>query len=476
MIALLLCDVRIGLGGPLVDVAVADGRVAAIGPGLPRVGEIVDGRGGTVLPGLVDVHVHMTQWAGSRRRISLAEAKSAADAVDVLARSVVAKPGELVMGHGFRDGAWPDVPHKDLLERALPGQPVALFSGDLHTLWLSPAALRMVGRDHPTGVLLENDCMTATAALPAATDEWVLEATDAAAARGVTEIVDYEYSDTVTDWLRRVASRRFGVRVSAVVSRPLLDTAIERGHRTGEAVPGTDGMLKVGPYKLFVDGSLNTRTAYCHDRYPGQDTHGLLELPFDELVPLMDKASRNGITPAVHAIGDHANTIALDAFAEVGCTGRIEHAQLVRPEDLPRFAQLGVIASVQPAHQPDDRDAADQHWSGRTANAFPYAALLAAGARMEIGSDAPVSPLDPWDGIASAVSRTDDDRPAWHPEQTIALDVALAAASRGRREVRVGDAADLTVTAVDPGTLAPHDLRQIPIVLTMVAGRLTHVS
>ncbi|WP_168211362.1 amidohydrolase [Actinosynnema sp. ALI-1.44] len=481
MTALLLCDVRLGLGGPRVDVAVTAGRVSAVGPGLPRTGEVVDGRGGTVLPGLVDVHAHVTQWASSRRRISLAQAKSAVEVVDIIAAAGPARPGELVMGHGFRDSAWPDVPHKDLLERALPGQPVALFSNDLHTLWLSPAALRLVGREHPTGVLLENDCMAATAALPGATDEWVLEAADAAAARGVTEIVDYEYSDTVTDWLRRSAlatslGRVLGTRVSAVVSRPLLDTAIERGHRTGDVVPGADGLLKVGPYKLFVDGSLNTRTAYCHDPYPGQDSHGLLELPFDELVTLMDKASRNGISPAVHAIGDRANTIALDAFAKVGCTGRIEHAQLVHPDDLPRFAQLGVIAGVQPAHQPDDRDVADQHWSGRTANAFPYGALLAAGATLEIGSDAPVSPLDPWDGIASAVSRTDDTRPAWHPEQAIALDIALAAASRGRRAIAVGDTADLTVTAVDPGTLAPHELREIPIVLTMVGGRLTHVS
>ncbi|ALG08105.1 amidohydrolase [Kibdelosporangium phytohabitans] len=474
--ALLLCDVRLGLGGPRVDVAVTGGRVAAIGPDLPHTGEVVDGRGGTVLPGLVDVHVHMTQWASSRRRIPLTQARSAAEVVGIVAGASTVKPGELVMGHGFRDGTWPDVPHKDLLERALPGQPVALFSNDLHTLWLSPAALRLIGREHPTGVLLENDCMAGTAALPAATDEWVLEATDAAAARGVTEIVDYEYSDTVTDWLRRSALRKPGVRVSAVVSRPLLDTAIDRGYRTGDVVPGADGLLKVGPYKLFVDGSLNTRTAYCHDPYPGHDSHGLLELPFDELVPLMDKASRNGISPAVHAIGDWANTIALDAFAKVGCAGRIEHAQLVHPDDVPRFAQLGVIAGVQPAHQPDDRDVADQHWPGRTANAFPYAALLAAGATLELGSDAPVSPLDPWDGIASAVSRTDDTRPAWHPEQAIALDIALAASSRGRRAVRVGDTADLTVTAVDPGTLAPHELREIPIVLTMVGGRLTHVS
>jgi predicted amidohydrolase YtcJ len=460
---------------------VTGGRVSAIGTGLPRTGEVIDCHGGTLLPGLVDVHVHATQWASSRRLIPLADAVSATEVAATVTAAVAQRAmakSELVMGHGFRDGTWPDAPHKDLLERAMPGQPVALFSNDLHTLWLSPAALRLIGRDHPTGVLIENDCMAATAELPAASvdtlDNWVLEATDAAAARGVTGIVDYEYADTVTDWLRRLALRLPAVRVSAVVSKPMLDTAIDRGHRTGDAVKGTDGLLQVGPYKLFVDGSLNTRTAYCHDPYPGRQTHGLLELPFDELVTLMSKAFRHGLSPAVHAIGDHANTIALDAFARVGCPGRIEHAQLIRPEDLARFAELGVIASVQPAHQPDDRDVADQHWIGRTANAFPYGALLAAGATLEIGSDAPVSPLDPWDGIASAISRTDDSRPPWHPEQSIPLSTALAAASQGRSGVSAGDIADLTVTEADPATLSPQELRTIPITLTTVGGRITH--
>jgi predicted amidohydrolase YtcJ len=475
MSEVLLRGVRRGLRGPLVDVRIVAGSVAEIGPGLSSGGDVIEGGGGTVLPGLVDAHVHATQWASVRRRIPVAHATSAAQAVEIIAAHA-APPGELVMGHGFRDGLWPDKPHKDMLERAMPGRPVALFSNDLHILWLSPAALRLVGRDHPTGVLLENDCMATTAALPAASDEWVLDATYAAAARGVTGIVDFELSDTVTEWLRRLKSRPLGVRVVCAIAQYMLDEAMARGHRTGDVIPDSDGMLTVGPLKLFVDGSLNTRTAYCHDPYPGEDTHGLLELPFEELMPLMDRAVRNGISPAVHAIGDRANEIALDAFAKVGCGGRIEHAQLVRPADLARYAELGVIAGVQPAHQPDDRDVADRHWAGRTGHAFPYAELLAAGATLEIGSDAPVSPLDPWDGIASAVTRTDDDRPAWHPEQAIPLDVALRAASRDRSGVHIGDVADLMVTAEDPSSVEPHELRDMPIIATLVGGRATHLA
>ncbi|MEV4600686.1 amidohydrolase family protein [Amycolatopsis sp. NPDC049253] len=483
---LLLRRVRVGLGGGLADVRVNDGRVAAIeepGTGSGFAARVLDGHGGTLLPGLVDAHVHALQWATFRRRIPLADARSASEAVELLLRRLLEtpdQPGDLVVGAGFRDGLWPDKPHKDLLQRALPGRAVALFSADLHTLWLSPAALKLIGRDHPTGVLLENDCMTATAALPSAApdvqDRWVADALGAAASRGVTGIVDYEYADTVTDWTRRVAAMAPAARVSCVISRPLLEVAVSRGHRTGDVLPAGDGLLSVGPFKVFVDGSLNTRTAYCHDPYPESDSPGLLELPPSELEPLLRRAWENGLVPAVHAIGDKANTIALDAFAAVGCPGRIEHAQLLSSDDVPRFAGLGLVASVQPAHQPDDRDVADRHWYGRTDRAYAYRALLDSGARLEIGSDAPVAPLDPWDGIAAAVGRTDDDRPAWHPEQAIPLADALAAASGGRRGVAVGDVADLMVTSADPSHLSPAQLRDMPLTATILAGKPTHLA
>jgi len=477
---LLLRRVRPGLGGDLADVRVNDGRVTSItGPGSDGfAARVVDGHGGTLLPGLVDAHVHVVQWATFRRRIPLDAARSAGEAIELLLAHLLATPApqtELVVGAGFRDGLWPDKPHKDLLQRALPGRAVALFSSDLHTLWLSPAALKLIGRDHPTGVLLEADCMSATAQLPTAAidvqDQWVAEAVSAAAARGVTQIVDYEYADTVADWTRRGAP---AARISCVVAKHLLDQTIERGHRTGDVLPDFGGRLTVGPFKLFVDGSLNTRTAYCHDPYPGVESPGLLELPPGELIPLMQRAFDHGLLPAVHAIGDRANTIALDAFAEVGCPGRIEHAQLLSPSDVPRFAALGVIAAVQPSHQPDDRDVADRHWHGRTERAFPYRSLLESGARLEFGSDAPVAPLDPWDGIASAISRTDDDRPPWHPEQAIPFADALAASSGGRRGVAVGDIADLMVTAADPSTLSPADLRTLPVTATILDGHVTH--
>ncbi|WP_285761058.1 amidohydrolase [Nocardiopsis ansamitocini] len=482
----LLRDVRLGSGGPTVDVRSAGGRVVEVmAPGAPEDGaRVLRCAGGTLLPGLVDAHVHAVQWAGARRKVSLAAADSAQAAVDLLAAELERRPvpaGELVQGYDFRDGLWPDLLHKDLLERALPGRAVTLFSSDLHTCWLSPAALDLIGRDHPTGVFVEGECMAVTAALPAEPvalrDRWVMEAMEAAAARGVTGVTDFEFADTVEDWTRRLRTAPPTVRVACSIARPLLDAAIGRGLRTGQPVPEGHGVLTVGPLKLFVDGSLNTRTALCHEPYPGADAgSGRLELEPEELVALMERAWAHGVEPAVHAIGDRAATVALDAFAEVGCPGRVEHAQLVRAEDLHRFAALGVVVGVQPAHAPDDRDVAERYWPDRLERAYRYADLLAAGARLEIGSDAPVAPLDPWDGIASAVARTDDERPPWHAEQAIPVGAALAAASEGRTGIAVGDRADLMVTALDPAEVAPQDLRELPVVATLLAGRPTHVA
>jgi predicted amidohydrolase YtcJ len=433
---------------------------------------VVDGTGRTLLPGLVDHHAHLLQWASSRQRVDLSSATSARQAAELVAEAG-ATQGVLLQGANFQAALWPDRPHKSLLDNVLPDQPVALFSGDLHTLWLSSAALRMINLDHPTGVFIEDECMRLTAALPrpsaAVTDQWVLDATRAAAARGVTTIADYEFADTVADWQRRATPH---TRIRCVIAKHLLDETIERGLRTGDVV---GDRLTVGPLKIFMDGSLNTRTAYCYDPYPGADYHGELLESLDELLPVLREALAHGVGLALHAIGDHANTLALDAFETLGVGGRIEHAQLVTAQDLPRFAKLGVAGGDQPVHQPDDRDAADRHWAGRTDRAFPYGSLVRAGARLEFGSDAPVAPLDPWDGIASAVTRTDDDRPAWHPDQAVPVDTAIGASTGGSVTLRAGDPADLVLVGCDDLVeLAPSELRDLPVLLTVLDGDVTH--
>ena len=238
----------------------------------------------------------------------------------------------------------------------------------------------------------------------------------------------------------------------------------------------------MGPLKVVTDGSLNTRTACCDDPYPGLTgayACGVLLVAPDELLPLLQRAAGHGIDAAVHAIGDRANALVLDAFAALTrrcpATGRrIEHAQLLRDVDPARFAALGVVASVQPAHVLDDRDVADRLWAGRTGRAFPYRTLLDAGAEIVLGSDAPVAPLDPWITIAAAVHRSGDDRPSWHPEQEIPLPVALAASTGPDGPVRVGRRADLCVTDLDPAAVPAAALSTMPVAGTLLGGRWTH--
>lgn len=477
---MLIRNVHSGSRGPLGDVRITNDRVSALGAELaPQPGEeVLDAEGAVLLPGLWDAHVHSVQWAAGRQRLDVSGSRSATEAVDMVVAQLRERPATdtVAVGFGFRPALWPSAPHKEMLESALPGRAVVLYSQDLHTGWFSPAALALVGAEgHPDGVLTEQECYQASAVLPQATteqlDAWVADAMRSAAARGVVGIIDFEYTDNVADWQRRMAQYDIPLRVSCSIPRHSLADAISRGLRTGQRLASH---LEVGPVKLFVDGSLNTRTAYCVDPYPGEAGQGSLETPLDELSAVMAEAARHGIHPAVHAIGDLANTIALDAFAQLRCPGRIEHAQLVSTEDFARFAMPGLIAGVQPAHAPDDRDVAERLWPGRTHRAFPYADLVAAGARIELGSDAPVAPADPWDGIASAVARTDDDRPPWHPEQALTIETALAASSRGRSGIRVGDVADLVLVADDPATLEADRLRLMSVRGTLLAGTWTY--
>jgi predicted amidohydrolase YtcJ len=178
----------------------------------------------------------------------------------------------------------------------------------------------------------------------------------------------------------------------------------------------------------------------------------------------------------VHAIGDRANTLALDAIETTGARGTIEHAQLLRASDLERFARTGTAASVQPEHAMDDRDIAEVHWAGRTDRAFVLRSLLDAGATLRLGSDAPVAPLDPWVSIAAAVTRSRDGREPWHGEQAITVEEALAASTRGDDDVVAeGSPADLVVVSADPFTCPPEVLRAMPVRATLLAGRVTAV-
>ncbi|QDY89843.1 amidohydrolase [Arthrobacter sp. UKPF54-2] len=481
----------------LCDIFITNGRVAQIVPSgspavIPAGSPVVDLDGRCVIPGLWDEHVHMTQWALAAGRIDLSGATSAHEAAAVvrsrLEGSTPADGGETdggrtLVGVGFRDAVWADTPSLELLDAATGGVPTALISHDLHCVWLNSAAAARygvaVGAD---GLVREDPAFELTRELgrlpDPAVDAMVRDAGRAAAARGIVGIVDFEMVWNRDTWLRRIAAGFDSFRVDAGVYPQDLDRAIGEGMRTGQPVPGGAKLLRVGPLKVLIDGSLNTRTAYCVDPYP-HGGRGLLTVSEPELLGLLVKARAAGFVPAVHAIGDGANEVALNAFAAAGVRGRIEHAQFVRRQDFARFGELGITASVQPAHALDDRDAADSNWAGRTERAFPLRSLLDAGATLALGSDAPVAPLEPWTAMSAAATRARQDgrepwREPWHPEQALTRQEALAASSRGRRRISVGDPADVVVLDADPLAVSDAEFAAMPVAATLVAGQFTY--
>jgi predicted amidohydrolase YtcJ len=259
-----------------------------------------------------------------------------------------------------------------------------------------------------------------------------------------------------------------------------LEDVIASGLRTGDPLPGCDDRATMGPLKIISDGSLNTRTAWCCQPYA--DAHrleypsGQPNLSGDDLRVLLTRAHTSGLEVATHAIGDAAVAEALAAYAETGARGSIEHGQLVTREDVRRMAQLGLRGSVQPAHLLDDRDLTEKIWGERSERCFAFRWMLDDGVELALGSDAPVSPLDPWLAIAAAVHRSADDREPWHGEQALTPREALAASVDGQPMVRVGSRGDLALLDRDPladgaDTAATGKaLRTMPVAATFVAG------
>lgn len=471
-------------GAETVDVHLARGMIVDIAPAgaLPRRGAVLDGAGGWLLPGMWDHHVHTVQWALAARRVVLEGARSAAEAVSRMAASPVGEDGRRV-GSGFRDALWPDRPDLAMLDAATGEVPTYLINADVHSVWLNSAALRREGMRAADGILREEPAFEISRRLNALdvdlADAAVIEATRTASSRGIVGIVDLDMAWNAEAWARRLARGFDAVRVSFGVYASLLERAIGAGLQTGDAIDSA-GLVRMGPFKVITDGSLGTRTAACSHHYPGRAADfGVMTVPPADLTALMRRATAAGISCAVHAIGDVANSHALDAFAATGATGTIEHAQLVAHADIPRFARLGVSASVQPAHAVDDRDMAEEYWAGQTAVAYPLRELADAGANLVFGSDAPVAALDPWATMAAAVFRTGDGREPWRAHQRLGAATALAAStadgSHAGSALAPGDTADVIVVDRDPLAAAtPEDLRSTAVAATLIGGRLTH--
>ncbi len=286
------------------------------------------------------------------------------------------------------------------------------------------------------------------------------------------------------------AEGALGLRVSAGIARGDLDAAAQVGLRTGYG----SRRLRVGLLKLFADGALGSGTAAMLEPYADEPAeHGLLTLTLDELIGLLRQARDAGIGVATHAIGDAAVRLVLDAaeVARVDADGRdqilrIEHAQLIHPEDLPRFVRLGVVASVQPLHATSDMQVADRRWGDRCQTAYPWRALLDARAHLAFGTDCPVEPPQPLLGLHAAVTRQRDGEPpgGWYPAQRLTVEEAIRTYTLGSAEaaglghehgsVSPGKLADLVVLSDDPHAIPREELAHLEVVTTIFDGEIVY--
>ena len=465
--------------------------------------ERIDLGGRCVVPGFSDAHVHFPTWAVAQHEVRLEDTRSLDEALARVRDGLSTAPADRwLRGRGWRSGDWspPVEPTKELLDEVVSDRPVALMARDSHSVWLNSTALARADGDlevpggvvevdergEPTGVLREESCWHFRDRYIELSDDEYLEAMRAglrlAASRGVTAVHDKDgWLGALRFWQRLQSEGPLGLRVWQSLPAEKADSLADVEIRSGLG----GSRLRLGYLKAFMDGTLGSQTARM------LDGSGVEITSREQLEDFIRAGARAGFPLAVHAIGDLANREALDAFGAtrehwqpLGLRPRIEHAQLLAPEDVPRFGDLGVTASVQFSHAPSDRDLAERFWGEKTAGAYAYRSLLDAGAVVANGSDAPIEELDPLAGVRAGVLRTLDERPAWHPEQAVTVEQALhatcvapawlAGEEHSRGKLLPGYDADLVVLDRDPVECPPEELPEVRVVATMLAGTWTH--
>lgn len=482
-------------------VGISGGRVAFAGSEIdletradPFTRRIVLGSDEVAIPGMTDAHLHLADAAMAAEQVDLSGAATLDAGLALIAERATSQPDPTtwIEGGGWDQRRWGGWPTAADLERVAPGRLVGLWSFDHHAFWVSAAALNSGGLDadtedppggviqrsadgFPSGVLLENACPLVSARIPGPTVAHLERAIERFGHRltalGIVAVhdpagitADPDLSGAFAAYATLASSDRLPVRVHACLRSEALGAAVERGLRSGTPLGPEDGRARVGWLKLFADGTLGSRTAATLDPIPPDDTNGLFRMTPRELADLAVEAANGGIASQIHAIGDHAARAALDALeptvARVPLMPRLEHVQLVHPDDLPRFAAAGIAASVQPVHLREDAATARRDWGDRAErDAYAWRTLAESGALIPFGTDAPVEPIDPWPGLAMAASRHSlswpPGTPPFGPAEALPLDRILRAACLD---------APLTARELDRGRLVPGQRGDVVVI------------
>ncbi|TAK14115.1 MAG: amidohydrolase [Anaerolineae bacterium] len=494
------------------------GRILAAGDAdtlaldFPRA-RVQDLGGQVVLPGLTDSHLHLQYYALGLQKLDLFGLSRAGCIEKVVERAHITPPGVWILGHGWNQNHWPEgFPSAADLDAVAPDHPVYLTATSLHAGWCNTAALRAAGvtaatpdpingtfgRDPsgaPDGMLYEAAMSIISDAIPRTTDE-----ENAAAIRSAQETLFVMGLTGVHDFDRIPAFRalqtlhgrgELKVRVTKNLPVEHLETIIAAGLQSGFG----DDRLRIGNIKVFADGALGPRTAAMLEPYEGEpENTGMLFVDREQLFEYGRQAAEGGLGLTVHAIGDRANHETLAGYAllrqfetERGLPRRrhrLEHAQIVHPDDFVRFNELDIMASVQPIHATSDMEMADTYWGERAVHSYAWRTLLASGARLAFGSDAPVDTPNPFRGMHAAVTRQHANgtpgAEGWFPAQRLTLAEVINGYTQGAAyaagmEDRLGRLssgylADLLVMDVNPFNSPSEMLRDLRPAAVMVGG------
>ncbi|HSD82770.1 MAG TPA: amidohydrolase [Anaerolineae bacterium] len=471
-----------------------------------------------ILPGLTDAHLHLEQYALSLQKVDCETDTKEECLRRVAERVKKAKPGEWILGHGWNQNVWKNWPRASELDAIAPQNPVYLTAKSLHAAWANTAALKLanitaqtrnpqngqIRRDDKgsaTGILLESALELVAAVIPAPTVTEIADAMEKAQSilwkMGLTGIHDFDRRDSFMALQRLHAQNKLKLRVLKNLPVDLLDQAYDLGLRAGFG----DDWLRIGFIKAFMDGALGPHTAAMFQPYIGEENNrGILNMDREELFEHGRKAAQVGLPMAVHAIGDRANHEVLDAFEQLrkyerennlpALRHRIEHVQVLHPDDVRRLGALNIVASMQPIHATSDMLMADAFWGERSRLAYAWKSQLENGAPLAFGSDAPVESPNPFLGLYAAVTRRRRDgspsADGWYPAQKLTLAEALEGFTLGpayaaNMETRLGRLApnylaDLIVLEKDPFTCAAQELLEMQSSATMVGGEWVYTS
>lgn len=485
--------------------------------------KVIDLKGATVVPGLVDAHYHFSGVGFREMNLNLEGTTSLEDFLaKVKARVSKAKPGEWVTGRGWIETFWkpPAFPTRWDLDKIAPDNPVFLTRADGHGAVANSAALKIAGVDkdtespfggeimkdkktgEPNGMLLDRAQALVSSHTPSSTNADLEQALILADKRslslGWTQIHDAGVSWVQIELMKKLlAEKKLRIRLYEAIRGPGPDT--QRLLREGPQVGLYDGRLTIRTIKVTIDGALGSKGAALLEPYADHDTAGFLTQKEEDVLPMLQDALRKGIQVEVHAIGDRANRTILDwyekAFNETPMIERydrsdprwrVEHAQIVHPDDIPRFAKLKIIPSMQPSHAIGDLHFAPSRLGlKRLAGAYAWQSFLKQGNIIAGGSDAPVERGEPMIEFYAAVARKDQkgfSGEGWHPEQAVTREQALkmftiwaafaAFEEKTRGSIEVGKFADLTALSADIMKIPEAEILKTRCVMTVINGEV----